>query len=163
MALRRSGVRSPSAPPAFAASQLRLASQPRSGWKEGGRSELTAIGDDPGLPPVRLHSRRRRAQCGIADAMLEADPIDAFAAPPGVPVAELDAPRRRVFLANKLERPLPRIVLAIHAARFPSANETDVEEYRIVERRGGTGSRIAARSRKDRDESRGGERPPHCI
>lgn len=40
--------------------------------------------------------RRRRAKFRIADAMIEPDPIDALAFARRVPVAEMDAPVRRV-------------------------------------------------------------------
>jgi hypothetical protein len=66
--------------------------------------------------------------------MFKADPVDPLAMTACVAIAKLDPPRRRIILPDELERTLPRVVLTVHAPRFPPADETDVEEDRIVER-----------------------------
>ena len=67
--------------------------------------------------------------------MIEADPVDALAFPTRIAIAQLNPPDRRILFADIFESTLPSIVLAVHAARVPTADETDVEEDRIVERR----------------------------
>ena len=72
--------------------------------------------------------------------MFEADPVDPLAMTARIAIAKLDPPRGRTILPDEFERTLPRVVLTIHAPRFPPADETDVEEDRIVERRDGNGA-----------------------
>src|SRR3954469_2079543 len=68
--------------------------------------------------------------------MIETDPVDALPLARCVAVAELDSPGRRMLLADEFERTLHRVLLVGDAFAFPAADEADVEEHRIVERRG---------------------------
>jgi hypothetical protein len=93
--------------------------------------------------------------------MIETDPIDALTPAPGIAVAHLNPPNRRISFPHIFEGAFHRVFLAIHAPGFPAANETDVEDNRIVERRRRTGSRFG-RGRSDHGgDCRSNDCPPH--
>src|SRR6476661_2653501 len=51
-------------------------------------------------PVAALSSRPRLAERGVADAILETDPVDAMRAAAGVAVAKLNSPLRRLMARN---------------------------------------------------------------
>jgi hypothetical protein len=75
----------------------------------------------------------------------------------------LDAPGRNVLFANKFERAFSRVVLPIHATGLPPADESDVENDRIVERRRGIGPGVSPRSRYRSKHGCSGKHPSHQL
>ena len=149
MALRRSGVRSPSAPPTFLPT-----------WA---CRSAAALGNDPGPELARFpRRRRRRNQALVANTVVEPDPVDPLPAAPCVAIAQLHPPDRRILLADIFERRLPSVVLAIHATSVPVTDEADVEKHRVVQwrRRIGPCAGRAGGDRRHQGCSR--ERPSHC-
>jgi putative endonuclease len=90
-----------------------------------------------GVLPSALERRpRRSAQHHIADAIVEANPVDPIAAPSGVAVALLDAPRRGLGFVDIGQGPFHRLILLLDAALLPLAIQPDVERHRVMQRRG---------------------------
>src|SRR5260221_8716541 len=114
MALRRSGVRSPSAPP-LRRTRVLIAQ----------RRILALALFEPGRLP----------QPHIANAMIEADPVDAVSAAAGIAVAQLYPPLGRPRLRYESERLVHCSALLLHAARLPLAVHADVERDGIVQHR----------------------------
>jgi len=89
-------------------------------------------------------------QVFVADAAVEADPIDTRRAAAGIPVALVDSWQRRMPGGNEFRGVAHRIPLLTLAARLPLAIDADVEKHGIVERRG-----AARPERTDRERKRG--------
>ena len=106
----------------------------------------------------RLHrAGRDRAERGVTDAIVEADPIDPDALAAGVAVAQLNPPRRRLGLSHIVERALHRLGLRLHARLLPLAVDPDVERHRIAKRR----PRVRALARPEQAKDSKEKRPPH--
>ena len=106
----------------------------------------------------RLPRWRRRSERCIADAIIEADPVDAGPLARRIPVAHFDAPARWLFLPHEFQRALHGFGLGRDAAVLPLAGQADVECYGVIER-----------CRRARRSARGPERhtqshqyAPHC-
>jgi len=80
-------------------------------------------------------ARRRRRKVRVADAAVEADPIDASGTPPGVSIAKVDPPQGRVRSGDVLCGVHHRTALPVLAALLPLAVDPDVENDRIVKGR----------------------------
>ena len=76
--------------------------------------------------------RRRWAKLGVADAMVEPDPVDPLAFARRVAVAEVDAPVGGISFANVFQRPLHGFVLLVDAGLLPLTSKPDVERYRLI-------------------------------
>src|SRR4029453_17145669 len=70
---------------------------------------------------------RRRPKVCIADAIVEADPVDAEPLAGGIAVAEVKPPARRLVLLHIFESALHRLLLLGDALLLPLAAETDVQ------------------------------------
>lgn len=79
--------------------------------------------------------RPRAAQGCIADAMVEADPVDPISAPSSIAVAQLDSPVWRVGAGDIAQRAFHRRMLLGHTARLPLAVYPDVERDRVIKDR----------------------------
>src|SRR5579864_1700171 len=98
-------------------------------------------------------------QGGVADAVVEPNPIDAISATVRVAVAELNAPMGRMGAGDIFQGPLHCDSLLRHALGLPLAAHADVECDGVIEN--GTRVRITAGC-KGRQGPRGGrEYPPH--
>src|SRR6185369_12980291 len=94
--------------------------------------------------------------------MFKANPIDPLALAPGIAVAQLDPPRRRTLGPYIFQRALHRIVLAVHAPRFPPAHEAEIEENRVVKRRWRVRPRVrSSRTGGGGEDCCSSESPPH--
>jgi len=86
--------------------------------------------------PFALYLDRR--WCGsqnfIAYAIVETDPINALAFAMRVAIAQLNTPGGRPAFAYIFKGALAGVILPIHAPGVPAANESDVQENRIVKR-----------------------------
>ena len=76
--------------------------------------------------------RSGRPQAGVADAMVEPDPVDSLVTAPGVAVAQLDSPLRRTLPRDKVQRPVHCRAVQRNAARLPLAVDADVERDRVM-------------------------------
>src|SRR6476646_1136158 len=76
----------------------------------------------------------RRKVC-VADAIVEADPVDPLASPPRIAVAQMNAPQRRTLLGEKVSSVAHRLALPRHAARLPLTIEPNVQHDAVIERR----------------------------
>jgi len=75
---------------------------------------------------------RRLEQARVADAMLEAEPVDAIAAAARVAVAKLDSPLRQPGHCNIAKRTVHCRTLGRHAAGLPLAVHADIERHGIM-------------------------------
>src|SRR4051794_8988780 len=158
----------PAAPAGAAARPLRMR-RPRPTRMPAAR--LAALGGRQEAVPVEKETRasrdaprtllqrplRRRAKRGVADAIVEAYPVDAGPAARCVAVAQVDTPIRRPLLLHVAQGAGHGSALLSHAALLPLADETDVQGCRVVERR------LCARLRDcgRYAESRDNDHPPH--
>ena len=83
-------------------------------------------------PALHLNGWWRRTQNLVADAIVETDPVDPLRFAMRIAVAQLNAPRGGSLLPDVFQRVLPGVILPIHAAGVPPADEADVQENRIV-------------------------------
>jgi len=84
---------------------------------------------------MRRWAGRSRAKRLVANAMVEADPVDPLVPATGVAITQLHAPGRRPRLADVAKRTLHRLALHDHALGFPAAGQADVQQFGIAERR----------------------------
>lgn len=80
-------------------------------------------------------STRKRRQARVADTVVEADPVDPGGSPPGVSIAEVDAPQGRVRRGDELGGMDHRVALLLLAGSLPLAIDPDVEDHRVIKGR----------------------------
>ena len=144
--------------PLFQRGTVRLRAKGKWGRSSAGRASQWHC-EGQGFDPPRLHhpsfsakrtgSRslrslactHRRPQRRVADAIVEADPVDAMGAAAGIAVAELDSPLRRTTFRDIVQRASHRSTLPRHAACLPLANYPDVERNGVMKHRPRPGER----------------------
>ena len=71
----------------------------------------------------------------VADAIVEADPVDPLAASRRIAVAGLHPRGRRRFRSDEAQRHVHRGELAADAAIVPAADHPDPDQHRVAQRR----------------------------
>src|SRR6185295_4494654 len=99
--------------------------------------------------------RRNRPKHGVANAIVETDPVDPQALTAGVAIAHLHAPQGQRSLLHIFERALHRLGLGFDAALLPLAIDADVQLDRVTQRRTRMGSPAKCGQCKDSKEKPG--------
>jgi hypothetical protein len=74
-------------------------------------------------------------ETGVADTMIEADPVQPSRSTSCIPVAQMKAPHRRMFATNELARGPHGLEFEAFTALLPSAIDPDIQDNRVVDRR----------------------------
>ena len=103
----------------------------------GSPNPLTSLSMPTELKRKSASSAAASLERRVADAMVEADPIDAATTARGIAIAQLHPPLRRLAIGDISQGALHGGALPLHAACLPLAVDPDIQRNRIVEHRPG--------------------------